>query len=1304
MTTLLTERISPIVYHWTMPDNAVSILDQQKFQLSNTFNRHSELKATDHIKKNIKYFYMSVARSPTSSYIKNRSEGVLFELNGEWFNRHHSSVPFDYWYSAGSKPDTKGREYEDRILSDNPYIDISGGKAVDAIRGIHILIFSYHLVENSIKVYAKALKLGVPVFMYKDVKDWLTRNKSKALDKNEIIKLSKALVDLKTRNPDTNTLMKKASWLVPFGRKPSWLDDRKLKDRIITFKSYYDSSYTWRELYHKNKVEELSVPSYQLLSKLIDYGMSSMYELTDRLLGAIQGQNKGNADLIRILKKIGAEREHEKYIRWLMDKWRNPWNKYKENMEKKNPYSSLKEELLTEKISDVVYHYTRAKPALDILKNRHFLLSSASGHKIEVSGIETKTKLKPYYMSVARSPLSDYFRKSSEGVLFILNGRWLNGRYAGGAFNFFKNDGTGGQKDDEMEDRLYSTTPDIPFPANALDLIKEIHINIGHFERAYQENLRFKKASVSSSTMYDYYNAIDLMTLKTNLQVYKLGKNMGIPCYLYEKNAYWLTRNKSKAITMDRMKEILSFLNDKYDPYKAKYGPESEKIALKSVPFDMSQTKYDAFSGIRKVIKNRKSFRTSTRSPGHDPLFLWRELYYTRASAANIETLSDRAKEIAKDMSYMASGMMADSSKEQMIHSLVNEFNEALIQNRTHKDKDPVESLRKMHGIFRDLGIRNTKTAPKEFVTYLINKWNVIRYEDIKNVSESPIPNVYHVYHGSNAKFKEFTDKTKRIPNDYYGGGLAYFTDDKKVALTYSKAMTARYGGEETLYAVNLTLRNFFDVDKKFTGNELKAFFSYIKPEEFARGAGLLKAGMDKYTILARLDNGTMEISGKDVFKGLSSGMVNTSRAQDILKKMGYDGLRYNGGDNMGSSHHNVFLPYYSSAIKISNTFKVNRQVIKEETQIPPIGHMSYPRDMLPQIKNQDEFLEYIINLFDISVERVSPLALKATQLDGFDIEKIKQIQKIKKLDPIIASSRDMHILDGHHRWAAAWNNMTDIDVYFVDAPIIELIRVAASFYKSKNEDEWLSEEYDMPLDLEESLNYQVLYHKMDSSKLLNCLRTNKLEGRWVHTLPDISFKDPYGNKFTETLPYNKRKDVTGTSLTRNKNLDFEGLTYKFGFELDRKKIRDTNKLHVIDADLIHSGINPYASNTENRTRLMYMNKGKFTQKRHPEFAEEFVEGDLYPLHKYLRSIMIDSKTVQAAASVFLSKFESELLSPLVDYSIRYNIPLKYMDTGKDATEDLIDMIHNKVTLTPKLDITRTIVNMKNSINKGNAL
>ncbi len=182
------------------------------------------------------------------------------------------------------------------------------------------------------------------------------------------------------------------------------------------------------------------------------------------------------------------------------------------------------------------------------------------------------------------------------------------------------------------------------------------------------------------------------------------------------------------------------------------------------------------------------------------------------------------------------------------------------------------------------------------------------------------------VYHGSGSLFGEFQQTAARMKDDYYGGGVGYFTDSLSVAKQYAKAMTKlakvkNPDAKEVVYLVELQLKKLFDIDESFTGRELTKFIS--NTEDFARKSGMFKLGVgfDKYDILFRLKNGDMALTGDEIFKGISGGMSETAKAREKLKRLGYDGLRYNGGDVTNtwttSTKHNVYIPYYANNIKI---------------------------------------------------------------------------------------------------------------------------------------------------------------------------------------------------------------------------------------------------------------------------------------------------------------------------------------------------------------------------------------------------
>ena len=178
------------------------------------------------------------------------------------------------------------------------------------------------------------------------------------------------------------------------------------------------------------------------------------------------------------------------------------------------------------------------------------------------------------------------------------------------------------------------------------------------------------------------------------------------------------------------------------------------------------------------------------------------------------------------------------------------------------------------------------------------------------------------LYHGTNQNFDEFKQDKARILNDYYGGGVAYFTDNLQVAHTYAKSMVKSKGGDPFVFEVDLTISKLFDVDKIFQGKSLSVFYNNkAELEEFCRGAGLMKAGTDKHQVMASVELGNVNLTGDQVFKGLSAGMNKTAYARQKLISLGYDTLRYNGGVNMNATKHNVYIVFKSSNIHIREKY-----------------------------------------------------------------------------------------------------------------------------------------------------------------------------------------------------------------------------------------------------------------------------------------------------------------------------------------------------------------------------------------------
>lgn len=116
---------------------------------------------------------------------------------------------------------------------------------------------------------------------------------------------------------------------------------------------------------------------------------------------------------------------------------------------------------------------------------------------------------------------------------------------------------------------------------------------------------------------------------------------------------------------------------------------------------------------------------------------------------------------------------------------------------------------------------------------------------------------------------------------------------------------------------------------------------------------------------------------------------------------------------------------------------------------IPNIGQV-FSRDLLPQIDNHNEFLDYLKNNgIKYSQRFVDSDKLKSSQME-FDDDKIYALMNKDGQRRIIISN-DNYVLDGHHRWLAVHNSENrKLNAFIIDLPILELIRIAKEFVASK--------------------------------------------------------------------------------------------------------------------------------------------------------------------------------------------------------------------------------------------------------------
>lgn len=184
-------------------------------------------------------------------------------------------------------------------------------------------------------------------------------------------------------------------------------------------------------------------------------------------------------------------------------------------------------QVLTEGLSDVLYHYTDLNALGQILVSNSLRLTPDIGTEAEVS---RRRRGKMYYMSFARSKTGDYhFPVSTHAggaVLLVVDGRQLKqDGFSGAPVDYW---GFGNK--DEMEDRLYSRKPRVE---NANKYITEIHT---YFYKEASDQVR---------------NAKQISSMR---KAYIVAKKLDIKMYVYDNAKDFGLLNKAKTVQISTLK------------------------------------------------------------------------------------------------------------------------------------------------------------------------------------------------------------------------------------------------------------------------------------------------------------------------------------------------------------------------------------------------------------------------------------------------------------------------------------------------------------------------------------------------------------------------------------------------------------------------------------------------------------------------------------------------------------------------------------------------------------------------------
>ena len=174
---IINERASSVVYHYTSFIPARNILSTGNFELTSAVGSLEQQYAP----KGYPYF-LSTTRTRHGGYHTNSlgRHGVLFVLDGEWYNRHYKAASVDYYQDRNPRNTAatgRNSEAEDRIFSKEPTMSIGG------VKEIHVLVSEGTTpVADSVKARARqililAKKQNIPAYFYTDATAWLNFDK-----------------------------------------------------------------------------------------------------------------------------------------------------------------------------------------------------------------------------------------------------------------------------------------------------------------------------------------------------------------------------------------------------------------------------------------------------------------------------------------------------------------------------------------------------------------------------------------------------------------------------------------------------------------------------------------------------------------------------------------------------------------------------------------------------------------------------------------------------------------------------------------------------------------------------------------------------------------------------------------------------------------------------------------------------------------------------------------------------------------------------------------------------------------------
>ena len=171
-----------ILYHKTRLDLAADILEDNKFLTSIAFGTPADRK----INKG-KLYYLSTMRSPVGDYGPGLPS-VTFKLDGRKLGERSKATAVDYWGPAWPTD-----EMEDRVFTDEPWIEPASKYILEVHIGMRVKGQTYRpeRIEELEKLVQISEDMGIPVYLYPDLKTYAILNRSRRITLDEWVELFK---------------------------------------------------------------------------------------------------------------------------------------------------------------------------------------------------------------------------------------------------------------------------------------------------------------------------------------------------------------------------------------------------------------------------------------------------------------------------------------------------------------------------------------------------------------------------------------------------------------------------------------------------------------------------------------------------------------------------------------------------------------------------------------------------------------------------------------------------------------------------------------------------------------------------------------------------------------------------------------------------------------------------------------------------------------------------------------------------------------------------------------------------------